>query len=446
MHTQTLTRFWHGLISIGSVAIGMAVLGYWAGLPRHLSPSVFLGGLLFFIVLSVLFLGAGWFALLRPIATPIPQRTAPTWQPLLGVLLAIANINLVIGGFWDEVWHRSFGLPFGKDLFWAPHWLIYTGFLAALLVGGWAFGWLARQPAASWSVRTRQYPLLTLLILQAAFLLYALPADPIWHNIYGSDLSAWSLPHLILLASIVSIGLLGIAFWGVAARVVRHNWLATFILAALLLQCLQIFVTDWESIQHQSTASSQLLSRPIWFLPFLLSLAAHWVGSLAQKLTNPPGALKTGLLALLVRAALILVFRAQMQGIRPLVACLPILFALDISAWAAARWAKNPRQVLLYRLLGSAFGVLGLLWVMSALYSYPLILPTNAGLFWGTSLFAALWGMASGSYIGDLLRVHCPALIVDQVPQRWRWLPAGAFALMFAIVLGMILTAIPPTG
>ena len=47
-----------------------------------------------------------------------------------------------------------------------------------------------------------------LLILNAAFLLYALPADPVWHLIFGEDITAWSVPHLILLISFVLTQLL----------------------------------------------------------------------------------------------------------------------------------------------------------------------------------------------------------------------------------------------
>ena len=32
---------------------------------------------------------------------------------VIAALAAISGINIVIGGFWDEMWHRSFGLPFG---------------------------------------------------------------------------------------------------------------------------------------------------------------------------------------------------------------------------------------------------------------------------------------------------------------------------------------------
>jgi len=36
------------------------------------------------------------------------------------------------------------------------------------------------------------------LALMGFLLVYALPADPIWHSIYGDDLSAFSIPHVVL--------------------------------------------------------------------------------------------------------------------------------------------------------------------------------------------------------------------------------------------------------
>ena len=32
-----------------------------------------------------------------------------------------AAYAIFVGGVWDEIWHRSYGIPFGEDLFWRPH-------------------------------------------------------------------------------------------------------------------------------------------------------------------------------------------------------------------------------------------------------------------------------------------------------------------------------------
>ena len=77
-----------------------------------------------------------------------PQKGALTFRAreILALILASGGIAIFIAGVWDEIWHRGYGIPFGEDLFWRPHLLMYFGFATATVFSGfWALLYLNRQ-------------------------------------------------------------------------------------------------------------------------------------------------------------------------------------------------------------------------------------------------------------------------------------------------------------
>jgi hypothetical protein len=91
----------------------------WAGIPVCGLPA-FLAGLGVFLVLTLFFAGLAWHLLVRPL--PPGQKLlraeilSPTLRRLFAVFLLAAGISLVIGGFWDEVWHRKFKVSTSKEV------------------------------------------------------------------------------------------------------------------------------------------------------------------------------------------------------------------------------------------------------------------------------------------------------------------------------------------
>ncbi len=340
--------------AVAGVAI-FAAFAAWGGPPVEANIELFwLQASGFFLVICV-FVLAFWRLLVGPLAPnlrkpqtdALPSRTRET----IALVLASGGFSTVIGGVWDELWHRSYGIPFGEDLLWRPHLLMYFGFATASVAGFWALLYLNRNLRGNFQQRFRSNPLVGLLILNAAFLFYALPADPIWHWIFGEDITAWSVPHLILLASFVLTQLLALVFHVSTTR--RRDWRSIFefrlgdslsllILAAMLLLWLQLMLIDWDATLAGIRFEWLGLYRPEWLLAANLLACVTFTGLLATRALRCAGAATAvGLLALVIRIGLIELFDAEMlQHVAWIAALLPLL-AIDIYAYYSSAIRKR---------------------------------------------------------------------------------------------------------
>lgn len=343
------------LAAVAGAAI-FAAFAVWGGIPAETNVELFwlqAGG--FFLVICA-FVLAFWHLLIRPLAPNLrqPQRDAlpSSARETIALVLASGGISIFVGGVWDELWHRSYGIPFGEDLFWRPHLLMYFGFATASVAGFWALLYLNRNLRGNFQQRFRSNPLVGILILNAAFLFYALPADPLWHWIFGEDITAWSIPHLILLASFVLTQLLALVFHVSTLR--RRDWhsifefrisdsLSLLILAAILLLWLQLMLIDWDAALSGIRLEWLGLYRPEWLLAANLLACVTFTGVIAARVLRCAGAATAaGLLALGIRVGLIELFDADMlQHVAWIAALLPLL-AIDI--WAYYNSAIRKRE------------------------------------------------------------------------------------------------------
>ncbi|MCY4020382.1 MAG: hypothetical protein OXG39_13320 [Chloroflexi bacterium] len=323
-----------------------AAFSVWGGIPAETSAALFwLQAGLFFLVICA-FVLALWHLLMRPLA---PNLRQPTIAPLsfraretIALILASGGFSISIGAVWDELWHRSYGIPFGEDLFWRPHLLMYFGFATAIVTGSWALLYLNRNLRGNFQQRFRSNSLVGLLILNAAFLLYALPADPLWHWIFGEDISAWSVPHLILLASFVLTQLLALVFhvstvwqpeWRSIFKLRLGDGLSLLILASILLSWLLLMLIDWDATLAGLRLEWLGLYRPEWLLAANLLACVTFTGVMATRLLRCAGAATAaGVLALALRYGLIQLFEAEMLQYVAWIAALLPLVAIDI--WA----------------------------------------------------------------------------------------------------------------
>ena len=342
-----------------AIAIAAAVcllsLGYWGGVPTGASEAQYWTQLALLVAIIAGFALAGWHFLLRPmpagVRKPARHELPVTTRQRIALLLTGGIVSTAIGALWDEQWHRNYGIPFGEDFFWRPHILIYFGFGAAILAGCYALYILNRDLRGSFQQRFRANPLVGLLILNAAFMLYALPADPVWHLIIGDDLTAWSLPHLILLASLVMTQLLAVALhcstipvdaWRNVTQLRRSDLLPIVGMAAVSLGQLQILLIDWDSSLMGVTPEMLGLYRPEWLMAANMLAVMAVVGMIATRSLRLVGAATAaGLLALAVRWTVIQLLEAHnLQVVAWLAALLPLV-AIDIHAWICARSGQS---------------------------------------------------------------------------------------------------------
>lgn len=332
-----------------------AAFTVWGGIPTETHVALFwLQAGLFLLVVSAFAL-MFWHLLIRPLAPGLRQPQVDSLplnvRQALALLLVNGGVAIFIGGVWDELWHRTYGIPFGEDLFWPPHLLMYFGFGTTTFTGFWALFYLNRNLRGNFQQRFRSNIIVSLLILNAAFLLYALPADPIWHWTFGEDLTAWSIPHLILLMSYVLTLLL--AFFVHLSTLQEHKWstvirlrigqsFSLVIFAALLMLWLQLMLIDWDA----ALAGIQLewlgLYRPEWLLAANLLASVTFCGVIATRVLRCVGAATaSGLLALAIRFGLIQLFDAEMLQVVAWVAALLPLLAIDIWAYYCSAIRKS---------------------------------------------------------------------------------------------------------
>ncbi len=426
----------------------------WAGLPdREQLPAFLLGaGVLGGLLAVTGFLG--WYLLLKPLPAGHKRPTAAALNPghrrLLAALVAISGINIVMGGFWDEVWHRKYGLPFGEDLLWRPHLLLYAGFTLVIGLSFLGLIRILRHGRGSLQQRFRSDPIVGLLVLVGGFLVYALPADPLWHIIYGEDISAWSLPHLVLTVSFLLIVLLAAAIQLSTLQARAWTWLhrgrgddaLPLMMAAFgQIVLLQVLTTEWDT-----SSSFVVTNRPEWLLPALLVGVAAFTGTWVTHATRLIGAgSAAGLIALGIRSGLVALFGYEGVTASPWIAALPVLLGMD--AWYALRWARlgRPSGMLATAAAGlTGAAVLGYP-LVNALFFYPEISPGNLPVMLLTGFSAALGGSWLGIRLGDYLATaNKQTEGAEDISLPLRLIPATGLAGLLAFIAAFVITAVPP--
>lgn len=437
-------------------AIIFVAFSVWGGIPGEANAGLFwLQTGLFFLVICA-FVLALWHLLIRPLA---PNLRQPTIEPLtfrarevIALLLASGGFSISVGGVWDELWHRSYGIPFGEDLFWRPHLLMYFGFATAIVTGSWALLYLNRNLRGNFQQRFRANSLVGLLILNAAFLLYALPADPLWHWIFGEDITAWSVPHLILLASFILTQLLALVFH--VSTLWRQKWHSVFnlrlgdglsllILASILLLWLQLMLIDWDAMLAGLRLEWLGLYRPEWLLAANLLACVTFTGVMATRVVRCAGAATAaGLLALAIRYGLIQLFEADMlQYVAWIAALLPLL-AIDIWSFYCGAVRKRWPE---WR--GTAVVVIAAMALNAPVIRSLYLLEGDDNLAYGLAVIATGIGMSWLSHrLADamLRRVLVEVDYVAETQAMPIKLSFGMLGTFLAFILLFIATASPP--
>jgi len=436
-------------------ALGLAALlylSYWAGFPQELFTAFLLG----LLILAVALAGYGWLAyylLVRQLPAghknPAVNMLPVTYRRLLAIFLGIGGMAVTVGGFWDEVWHRAYGFPFGPDLLWRPHLLIYMGLLTPPLLGFLSLIRVTRGSKGTMQQKFRADPALGFLVMVGLLTAFSVPLDPVWHTIYGTDISAWSLPHLLLLTC-TSLVMIMAAFmllttvepkkWRGVWRANPEDWLLILFFSFAIIPQLQVLVTDWES----ANAMAQL--RPIWLLPVLFVVLATFTGSIANRATRTFGAATViAVLALAVRWGLTEAFHYQVSP----AAWLPILgpaLGLDIGYAMRGMRGQNPDSPLINSLAATIGMILISFPLINQLFPYLSLTGMNLVVAGLACLAAGIAGAWIGQAIGDGLS-NAPRQVEAATPvhDRLRVAAPGLFTAAIVFIIFFVLTATPPT-
>ena len=447
----------HGwlLSAVAGVFIFVAFTA-WGGPPAETNLGLFWLQAGLFLLVICAFVLAFWHLLLRPLAPnlrqPYPDSLSLQARRALSLVLASGGIATYIGGVWDELWHRSYGIPFGEDLFWRPHLLMYFGFATATVAGFWALRYLNRQLRGSFQQRFRSNKLVGLLILNAAFLLYALPADPLWHWIFGEDITAWSIPHLILLLSFVLTQFLAFCLyvstsplepWRTILSLRARDLFPLLILAGMQLLWLQLMLIDWDATLAGLRFEWLGLYRPEWLLAANLLACLAFIGVIATRVLRCAGAATAvGLLALVIRVGLIELFDADMLQFVAWVAALLPLLAIDIWAhYCRAIRQREPGWRGTAAVLIAAMAINAL--VIRSLYN----LGDSDNLSYAAAVIVTGIGMSwfANRVAQALLRQREPAsAAIGEVKNMQPALSVGIMAAFLAFIFFFIITAAPP--
>ncbi|MCI0575808.1 MAG: hypothetical protein L0332_06395 [Chloroflexi bacterium] len=441
-----------GLLGAAALVL-FIVFSTWSGVPTGERALLFWIGVAVLVIMLAAFGLVVWHLLLRPLPAGQAVREQPikaSYRQALALLLGVGQLGMTVGAFWDEIWHRQYGIPFGEDFFWRPHLLMYFGMAVTAALAFAGLYLITHRGPGTLPQRFRANPVVGLLILVGAFLLYVLPTDPLWHAIYGEDLTAWSVPHLLLFVSFDSILLLAAAIhmttqprreWGTPRQLRLSDALPLVMFAASSLSWNQFFTTEWDG------TAGLVLARPEWLLPLMIASGAALIGVMANHTLRVFGAATlTGLLALALRVALIQLFKAEnMMLVNAWVLALPSLVLIDL--WYAYRrgaWLGAG---------GAAAVGMGIMLLTIFRQFYPLAPLTNLPVALVMVLVGSLGMSWLGATLGDYFAERNKQVETDTSGSRRPLASLGVASattiliiLFLAFIIFFVTTATPPVS
>ena len=452
------------LFSLIVVAL-LVLLTALGGTPPDDKMLIFVVGVILTIGLTVMIGAIGWHLLIRPLPAgqKVMRKSLLTGKVryIAGLLMVLGLVNIAMGSLWDEVWHAKYGIPFGEDFFWRPHQMLYFGFIVTIGVAAWGLYTVLTKGEGTLQQRFSTDPVLGLAIMSGAYLAFALPADPVWHEIYGVDLSAWSLPHIILVIMVLVMGMTAAAMQISTEK--RHEWATLWskptwrdgfiivIFAAVLVDFILIFIVDWyvftSTVAEFSDELRILTSRPDWLLPALLLLISTFIGGIALFTTRRVGVITlVALLGLGIRVMVEVGVTSPYTGITPFMVILPMMLVLDITSYFLMVRQQKSNRLLMSFALTLVFAVIGLP-AMNAAFVYPEVTLTNAPMMIAVVFAVTYGGLWMAEVVGDFLRglEVAEESETGAIPVARRiWIDGAVYAAFALFAAFLMLTATPP--
>ncbi len=310
------------------------------------------------------FLSAGWWLFFSPLpgsAGASASRTSPRARQWVSVLVLASGVLFITGARWDELWHRKFG-GFGDDFLWPPHLLMYVGLglNAIFAVAGLAAaaGLARRNPAVDglsegsrWMGIRRQVraePMIGLLGLTAMSQMASIPSDLLWHEIIGPDLTAWSVPHLLLALTTAGVLWAGVGLSRASARVWRGraDIVTVCLIAASQVSMMQIGTTEWD--WAVDAGSRRVVdARPIWAWPVVCAIVGSVHAVAARTVTGRIGtATAVAGIGVVVQGITVMIGREVVPPGPGIASAMAVVFgALAADAWWWRRRRASDRVV-----------------------------------------------------------------------------------------------------
>lgn len=454
---MTLRKRLPGAIVIVGLCVIFVLMAHWGGAPRQ--GGLFVAGVLFQLVLVALYVGLGWYLLFRPLPTTAETepKTSLRVKQIIGMLIGLCGINFVVGGIWDAVWHLRYGIPFGADLLWRPHLLMYSSFMliAVFAIGGLVF--VNREGRGTFAEKFRQHPLIGLLALVSGFMLIVVGLDPLWHTLYGGDISAWSLPHLILVGGFDAVMVASAIIQ--AATHYRERWNAiltvkfadVFILLPLLFagfMTLLLGTVEWVDIRSIPDSSEHIFwQRPEWLYPVICVTIAVFMGTVALQLTKRIGA-STVLGASIL--GLQYLTQAAAQPLMPVSAgwlCLMVMVGIDLAYFISWRRSGDAARWVVIAAICAFLLAIGGIPIIAQTMIYPRV--NSSTIPWMVLVSLV---MASGAawlarrMVGGVETMLRPQDAQNIAPRALmpRVIPIGAAVTLAAFIVIFVITATPP--
>lgn len=426
-----------------------------SGMPPGLDATQFGVGVATLVGMTLLTLFAGWWLLMRPLPEGVKPFTATPVSRLqrwvIGLLLIVGLTFYAFGIVWDEIWHIQSGIPFGEDFWWRPHQLLYIGLLIILGLSIYCWWILLKRGTGTWAQRFRGSPMLGVIVLNGVLFAYAIPADPVWHEIYGEDLTALSVPHVlvILLAVVGLLAGFGVLFpvlrkraaWAPIWKLQLPTSLMLVALVSLSLMLTALLTSDWFGLSAADIADGTyiIFSRPAFPLAIFLAFIPIWLGTIAVRSLRLIGAATTvGVLVIVIRFSLNTALSYEENLI-------PYAWMIQLGCLIAVDglhfWRRDETTWWQIMLVGGLVGSVTTLPLINAFFLFPEIGANNVVSMVVATFVGAGYGAWLGCVIGDYFASRRGDSAV--VPSENRAIIVTMLATLVFLIF-FVVTATPP--